>query len=241
MTLNIEDVDELKAPEPERPRTPGAKAPSKPFWRRPWILPLFAITVFWLYMQIEPVAGVPEDQLQIPPHENFPAYYPLLITHMAFGTVTVLTVCLQLWPWLRINHPKWHRVSGRLYIVGAVVAAISGLIIVWWAPIPGQLGGAAMLLFWLGITTAAYVTVRRRNYVLHRRFMLYSFAVPANNFLAFFTYLAIDKFQIQVDFAYFLEYARWVPWVLNLMLIQAWLYHTEKRPVTGPSAVRSRR
>ncbi len=242
MTLNLENVDELTTPEPEPERAP-AQAParsSKPFWRRPWILPLVAAVLWWLYMQLEPVVGVPEDQLLLPPHENFPPYYSLLITHMAAGTLAVLTMCLQVWPWLRQKHPRVHRVSGRLYLLGTLVSGVAGLIIVWWAPVPGKLGGACMLIFWLVVSTAAFRAVRRRDYVKHRRYMLYSFAIPANNLVAFGVYYVITKFEIAVDFTYFLEFARWIPWVGNLMLVQWWLYHTARRPAPQRSIVNSR-
>ncbi len=224
LTENVE-LSREPAPEPE----PSPARTSKPFWRRPWILPLAVLVGIWLYFQIEPVVGVPEDQLLLPPHDNFKPYYTLLITHMSFGTLSMLAMILQVWPWLRQNHPKIHRVSGRIYLTGAFVGGGAGLIIVWWAPQPGKLGGVAMLLFWISMSAAALVSARRKNYVQHRRFMLYSFAVPTNNLWAYFTYLAIDKFQIPLDPAYFLEYARWAPWVGNLMLVQWWLYHTAKK------------
>jgi uncharacterized membrane protein len=234
MSLNVEDIEEAAtAPEPE-PKPP-VRAKKTPFWRRPWILPLAAAVIWWLYMQIEPVAGVPEEELLLPPHEGFTAYYPLLITHMAAGTVAILTMVLQVWPWLRLRYPKVHRVSGRIYILGTVVSALAGLVIVWWAPQPGKLGGVCMLLFWLWVTTAALVYARRGQWGKHRRFMLYSFAIPLNNLWAFGAYYVLSKFQIEVDFNYFLEYSRWIPWVGNLMLVQWWLYRTARRPAPMPS------
>jgi uncharacterized membrane protein YozB (DUF420 family) len=223
LTENVELSSE-PAPEPE----PSPARPSTPFWRRPWILPLAIVVGIWLYLQFKRVAGVPEDQVALPPHDNFKLYYPLVITHMCFGTLSMVTMVLQLWPWLRQNHPRVHRVSGRIYLLGVIVAAPAGLIIVWWAPTAGKLGGVSMLLFWLGMSIAAYVSVRRKNYVQHRRFMLYSFAVPTNGLWAYFAYLAIDKFQIPLDFNYYLEWARWFPWVTNLMLVQWWLYRTAR-------------
>lgn len=237
----MENIDDRTADEPApEPRPAPPARPSKAFWRRPWVLPLAIAVVIWLYLQLEPVVGVPEDQLLLPPHADFPLYYPLLITHMAAGTLAMLTMCMQVWPWLRQKFPRVHRVSGRLYITGALIGGVAGLIIVWWAPVPGKLGGACMLVFWLVSTTAAFLAARRRDFVKHRRYMLYSFAIPANNLWAYAAYLVITKFEIQVDFAYFLEYARWMPWVGNLMLVQWWLYHTARRPAPQPSIANSR-
>jgi hypothetical protein len=225
VTLNLENVDRAD-PKPEPTPTPVRAA--KPFWRRPWILPLAAVVLVYLYLQFKPIVTVPQDQLLLPPHADFPPYFPLLITHMSGGTLAMLTMCLQLWPWLRVHHPKAHRVTGLVYIAGAVIGGSAGLVIVWWAPASGKLGGVCMLLFWVTVTISAYVAARRGNYVAHRRFMLYSFAVVANNFWAFFSYLAIQKLGIVINPVYFLEYERWIPWVGNLMLVQWWLYRTAR-------------
>jgi hypothetical protein len=53
---------------------------------------------------------------------DFPAYYPLLVTHIFLGAIVLVTACLQVWPWLRRRHPRVHRWAGRGY-VGAVLAA----------------------------------------------------------------------------------------------------------------------
>jgi len=201
VTLNLERVDSQPTQEPP----PPPRRPSKPFWRRPWVLPLAIVVAIYLYLQIEPVIGVPEEQLPLPAHDNFPLYYPLLITHMAAGTLAMITMCLQVWPWLRQNHPKVHRVSGRFYITGALIATAAGLTIVWWAYPVGKMGGLCMLLFWGATTIAAWRAARRKKFNVHRRFMLYSFAIAANNPWAFFTYLAISELAIPIDFVYFFE------------------------------------
>lgn len=234
MTLNLENVDERTA------REPAPRRPRKPFWRRPWILPLAVVVVLYVYLQSAQVVGVPADQRPLPPHDDFPAYYPLLVVHMIGGTVAMFTMCLQLWPWLRQHHPRVHRVSGRLYVSGTIVSAVLGLIVVWWAPQPGKLGGVCMLLFWLVATVAAFRAIRRRNFVAHRRYMLYSFAVAANNLWAFFILMAIKALEIPLDMAYFAEGARWITWVGNLMLVQWWLYRTARRPKSRASIVDGR-
>ncbi|TDV41044.1 DUF2306 domain-containing protein [Actinophytocola oryzae] len=231
MTL-IENVDERTAPEP-----PPPSRPSKPFWRRPWILPLAAVVAVYLYMQIEPVAGVPEEQLFLPPHDDYPLYYPLLVIHMSAATLAMITMVLQVWPRMRLQFPKVHRVSGRIYVIGAVIGGLSGLGIVFWAPMPGKVGSLCMLLFWLGTTVAAYRYARRGQWAKHRRHMLYSFAVAANNPWAFFFYVATSEMGIMIDPIYFGEGGRWIPWVGNLMLVQWWLYRTARRPAPVPASV----
>ncbi len=200
------------------------------------MIPLWLITAAFLYFQINPFVGVPESQAPIPEHDGFPAYYPLLITHMALGTVAMLTVCLQVWPWLRRRHPVLHRVSGRIYVVACVITGICGLIIVPFAPVVGQVGVTMVTILWVVFTLIAFRAVRRRRYVQHRRFMLYSFALVMNNVWG----LAIVNVALALgftgDFAYLMEASRWVGWVVNLMAVQWWLYYTARRSASAVPA-----
>ncbi|WP_101610707.1 DUF2306 domain-containing protein [Amycolatopsis sp. BJA-103] len=194
------------------------------------MVPLVIVVVIYIYTTSMRVVGVPAEQRQLPPHENFPLYYPLLIIHMIGATAAMLTMCLQVWPWLRQHHPKVHRVSGRIYLLGTLVSGVLGLVIVWVAPKPGKVGALCLLIFWLATTAAAYRAVRRKDFAKHRRYMLYSFAVAANNLWAALGLMVIQKFEIPLDIAYYQEAARWVPWVGNVMLVQWWLYRTARRP-----------
>lgn len=226
--VHIEDPDELP-----RQRTAAPQA-SKPFWSRPWIIPLWLVTLAFLYFQVEPFVGTPEALAPVPPHGDFPAYYSLLITHIVFGTVSMLTVCLQVWPWLRRQYPAVHRISGRIYVAACVICGICGLIIMPWAPPVGKVGVTMSTTLWVITTVVAFWAVRAGRFALHRRFMLYSFALVMNNVWGLAMAKIVIGFEIQMDFTYLAESARWIGWVVNMMVVQWWLYHTERRPVEGP-------
>lgn len=225
MTLNLKSDSDRTSPDP-------AQAPvrsGKPFWQRPWVLPLAIAVLYYIYAQAKPFVGVPEDQAPLQPHQGFPLYYPFLIVHISAGTVAMLTMVPQVWPWLRLHHPKAHRVIGRVYVIAAVVAATMALTIVWWAPKSGKVGALCLALFWLVSTVAAYRAARRGDFVKHRRFMLYSFAIATNNMWAAYSLMVMLALRIPVDPVYYAEAARWIPWVGNLMLVQWWLYRTARR------------
>ncbi|GAA3071524.1 DUF2306 domain-containing protein [Streptosporangium carneum] len=232
MTQNAEQVG-TPAPRDDGPvkqaQAVTTGAPPR-WWRRPWIIPLVLVVAGFLIFQLSPFAGVAESQAPIPPHDGFPLYYPLLIAHMALGTVAMIAVCLQVWPWLRLRHPAVHRVSGRLYVLGALPGAVIGLVIMPFAPPVGQIGVSMATILWFATTLAGFVAARRRRYALHRRYMLYSFALVMNNVWGIVivnTGLAVGDISIN----YLLEAARWVGWVVNLMLVQWWLYRTAGRRV----------
>jgi hypothetical protein len=205
----------------------------RPWWRRPWIIPLALVVAGFLYFQVHPFAqaGLDEKMAPIPPHDGFPAYYPLLLTHIVFGTISMIAVVLLVWPRIRLRHPAVHRVSGRIYVIAALVTGVVGLVLIPFAPAIGKVGVVGSTVTWLVVTVAGYRAVRAHRFVQHRRYMLYSFAIVMNNVwgLAIVNAgLAIDP---QMDITYLAESARWVGWVGNLALVQWWLYRTANRRI----------
>ncbi|WP_248965392.1 DUF2306 domain-containing protein [Sphaerisporangium perillae] len=223
----------LADPPAGRPQAPAVTSRTpKSWWRRPWIIPLMAIVAIYLVYQVSPY--VPESKAPVPPHDGFPAYYPLLVVHMVAGTLAIVAACFQVWPWLRKRHPAIHRASGRVYVLGAVVGGIIGLILVRFAPAVGQIGVSAATTLWIVFTVTAVVYARKRRYDLHRRFMLYSFAIIMNNIWGVLIVNVLMRMPFEVGFTYMLEAARWTGWIFNLILVQWWLYHTEGRDVGLP-------
>ncbi|MER7763282.1 DUF2306 domain-containing protein [Streptomyces sp. NPDC097619] len=218
----------------ERPHAPArpagaAVAAARSWWRRPWILPLFVLSVSYIVYTARPYLD--ESTAPLMPHEGFSAYYPLLMTHIAFATVALLTSVFQVWGWLRRRFPAVHRWGGRVYVLTTVVAGVLGLVIVPFAPPVGKLGVAVATMLWLAFTVIGYVKIRQRRYAEHRKFMLYAFAMVMNNFWGSSLVLIGTKLELSIDPNYYLEAARWIGWVINLMLVQWWLNRTAGRPV----------
>jgi hypothetical protein len=236
MALDTHDTG-AKAPptSPAEGRPRASRTPPR-WWRRPWIIPLFLAVVGFIVYQASPY--VPERTAPTPPHDGFPAYYPLLVVHMIAGTLAMLSVCLQVWPWLRRRHPAVHRVSGWVYVAGAIVGGAVGLIIVRFAPPVGQIGVSAATTLWIVFTVVAVVYARKGRYDLHRRFMLYSFAIIMNNVWGVVIVNVLIRMPFEVGFTYMLEAARWAGWIVSLMLVQWWLYHTAGRDLGLPRSPR---
>ncbi|MDT0351516.1 DUF2306 domain-containing protein [Pseudonocardia charpentierae] len=115
---------------------------------------------------------------------DLPLHYPLLVTHILFGSVALVTACLQIWPWLRRTHPAVHRWSGRAYLFGGVFPG--GLAVLAVAPVSStgavpSVGNTALAVLWLITGVAGYRAARpplrgpppldapqRRADVLHR-------------------------------------------------------------------------
>jgi hypothetical protein len=227
VTLNSE---KLEPPgRTERPAAPATR--SVKWYRRPWIIPLVLVTAAFLYFQLKPFVNLDRSTAPVPPQDATLPYYYILLAHIVFGTLALVSVPLQIWTWFRRRFPVVHRWVGRLYVLSTCVAAPCGMIIVRFAPPVGQIGVSIAVSLWLITTLIGFQAARARNYRRHRKFMLFSFALVANNFWG----LAITeigfRLHLAIDLTYYLEAARWIGWVVNLMLVQMWLDHTARRPL----------
>jgi len=100
---------EVWTPPPEtRPQLTIVKT-HKPraWWRRPWVIPLFVAATGFLVYQLPPWLTFDPNRSRIP--LKFPLHYWLIVGHVLFGTVALVTMCLQMWPWLRRRYPVVHR------------------------------------------------------------------------------------------------------------------------------------
>jgi uncharacterized membrane protein len=208
--------------------------------RRPWVVPLAIVAVGFVIYAVPPYLGLDPARARLQPMPDSPVFYPLLVTHIFLGSVSLLTACLQVWPWLRRRRPQVHRWSGRMYVAVTVPAALCVIVI---APMtlygPNQRVANTMLgLLWLITTLAGYRAVRQRRFADHRAWMLRSvalaFSIVANRFwlVAIFLVFIPEIFQgaeispAQLEQAVGLS--AWMSWVVSLLAVEWWLH---RRPV----------
>ena len=60
---------------------------------------------------------------------TFALHYPLLVAHVMFGSVAMVSAVAQIWPRLRTRHPVLHRRMGRVYVAAAIPAAACAMVI----------------------------------------------------------------------------------------------------------------
>jgi hypothetical protein len=231
-------------PQNSRPRAlTNTARNSRPWWRRPWIIPLFAAAAGFLIYQLPPWISLDPSRSRIPLH--FPAHYWLIVGHVLFGTVALVTMCLQMWPWLRKRHPAVHRWSGRVYVFGGALPSASlALIMFPVAMRPGAMGTLMAASLWSITATMGYLRARQGRWREHRRYMLYSFAIMWGAVIWGFCigtgWFLLSPWATTVDPSYVIEAARWIGWVTNLIVMQWWLDRTRKRSVEGPARATSR-
>ncbi|MFD5438076.1 DUF2306 domain-containing protein [Kitasatospora sp. NPDC127067] len=232
MTRNTKPSGALAAgPEHARPGTgAGATAPS--WWQSPWVTALAVLVVFNLvYAFPRYLTGGP-GQARIPLDPSFPAHYAVLVGHVVFGNISMVTVFLQVLPWIRRNHPAVHRISGRVYIfAGALPGGLLALVLLPYSTAPsGRIGLAMMGVLWLLTTVLGLRAALQRRFVDHRRWMVYSFALALGTswgrvVVELMGYIPGFKLDLPV----LLEVANWAGWVLNLLVAHWWLERTGPR------------
>lgn len=235
------------------PVTAPGPGPTRPrWWQRPWVLPLFLLTMIFLGFSLPPYAGLDPDQARTFSDDPwvYSWHYPVLVTHIFAGAVVMLAVVLQVWPWLRQHHPRVHRWSGRVYVfVGVPFIGIASLLI---APVSTSGPGTAVSntlwsILWLSCTVAGYRMVRQGRYAEHRIWMLRSFALVLAIITNRFWGIACTIVLLpHVETAYGGDEttahlvigpaSSWLSWVVNLLVVEWWIQNRKparRRRATG--------
>jgi uncharacterized membrane protein len=161
------------------------------------------------------------------------AHYPVLtLVHIVPGLLFMLLGPLQFSSTIRARHPRWHRWSGRVFVLGGLVIGISALVMSFGMPAIGGVNQAAATTlfgtFFLFALCKAFWHIRRRELALHREWMIRAFSVG----------LAVAAIRpiIGVFFATsrlsgltpheFFGIAFWIGFVLHLMVAEAWIHRT---------------
>ncbi|MEO5685128.1 MAG: DUF2306 domain-containing protein [Chitinophagaceae bacterium] len=99
-----------------------------------------------------------------------------LITHFTGAACTLLLGPLQFWPFFRRRYRKWHRIAGKFYIGGSIVSALLVFYLLSNYPLPGSILSLGLLaVIWLFSTIAAFWFAVRKNFTLHKQFMIRSY------------------------------------------------------------------
>lgn len=168
------------APDVVSTRRVSPNAPRRRWWRRPWVGPLMVLAVAFLAFSLPPYLTFDPSRSRVPQPAGFAPHYPLLVAHVLFGSVAMLTCCLQIWPWFRQRHPAAHRRIGRVYVFGGVLpAGLLGLTIGAVSPFGPALrvSNVILALLWLTFTGIGLRMARLRRLGDHRRWMVRSFAL----------------------------------------------------------------
>jgi uncharacterized membrane protein len=178
---------------------------------------------------------------------TFGWHYPLLVAHVMFGSVAMVSALVQIWPWLRVRHPALHRRTGRVYVAAAIPAAGLAMVIGAATPFGPFLAVSNVLLaaVWLWFTVNGVRAARQRRFADHRRHMVRSATVAlstiTNRIWTPLLFIALQPLQDSVfggNEEHYLWFAAglgaWLGWTIPLATVQWWL---TRRPLAPSSPV----
>lgn len=198
---------------------------------------LTCVALAFIAFALPPYLSLDVSRSRIPPPPAFPAYYPLLVMHVTLASIAMATACLQIWPWLRRERPRTHRLAGRVYVFGGVLpAGVCGLVIGAVSPFGPVIRASNVLLamVWIACAVAGLRAARARQMAAHRRWMVRSVAltmsVITNRVWAVIVTLLLlpqlpttfgGNEQLMVQSIAGLS--GWLGWVLPLLIVEWWL------------------
>lgn len=146
--------------------------------------------------------------------------------HAVLAIPTLVLAPLQFSRTVRARWPRVHRWTGRIYVVGTLVAACVAVVL---AASTDNLGGRMPLIMlaglWFFFTASAWATAMRRDFVSHRLFMLRS----VNCALAFVWIRGLGMIPDALLFPYIEDRAitdasrEWITATIPILLMEAWI------------------
>lgn len=152
------------------------------------------------------------------------------VFHLLTAILPLALGPLQFWNWFRNNHIYWHRLLGKVYIIGSLLGGVSALILGVLQPYEGSIVPVVILaILWLFMTSAAWVTIRKKNITAHRLFMIRSYALA----LTFVWLRILSDLVYDHNLLFFIKNQdvsdatyEWMSWVIPLLLVElviSWL------------------
>jgi uncharacterized membrane protein len=186
-----------------------------------WIIILLALLVSVMsFMYL--FDGVNEGYLELKSKEVLKSrlWWSFLYTHIVTGGIAIVIGWIQFSKRMQTTYVKWHRTLGKIYVVMALLCAISGFYIGFFATggwIPAT-GFIAMALIYFYTTLQGFLAIKNKQITAHQNYMTYSYAAC----LAAVTlriYIPLS-FVLEIDYILAYSIIAWVSWIPNLAI--AW-------------------
>lgn len=148
------------------------------------------------------------------------------VLHLIAALPVVLGAPLQFIPSLRARRPDLHRWIGRVYVIGASVAALTAIYL---GAIVGEYEGSRLSLallgiVWLFFTLAAWRCGVTRAFRAHRLFMIRSYGLALVLVWLRIMFDAQDWLFFYVTDPDMRDATReWASWIVPLLVLEMWL------------------
>jgi uncharacterized membrane protein len=157
------------------------------------------------------------------------------ITHSVTGLIFMVLGPIQFLPAVRNRWIRFHRWSGRIWMVAALVGVVTALIFVQRLPVFGDLSTNVAIVFAGSLFVIAlvqgYRTIRRREIAKHREWMIRCFAIGLgiSTFRVLIPLLMLPP--IEASFSEAWETVAWLGFAINIVAAETWINLTRKQPL----------
>jgi Na+/melibiose symporter-like transporter len=119
---------------------------------------------------------------------------------------------------------KWHRLAGKFYIGGSIISALMVFYLLSNYPLPGAVPSLGFLaVIWLFTTMAAFWFALKKNFKLHKEFMIRSYVCSlafvfirilpfVNEYTGLFNFIENDEMKWTIY--------EWICWVYPLLITE---------------------
>lgn len=109
-------------------------------------------------------------------NERFAENQFWFVAHILGATCSLFLGPIQFWKSIRMKYLKFHRLAGKIYVVGTLIAAVSAFRLALIFDCIACRFSLIPLSFLLFISTAlAWYTIKQKNIVAHKQFMVRSY------------------------------------------------------------------
>jgi uncharacterized membrane protein len=212
--------------------------------RRPWLVPtaliaLIAVPVLAGGHRVFELAG---GASVTPENARFFAMPVPVLVHIFSASLFCVAGALQFVPGLRRRWPRWHRLAGRVLVPAGLAAAMAGIWMTLYYPLPHTddalldgfrlLFGSAMILSLL----LGFAAIRRRDIAAHRAWMMRGYAIAMGAGTQVLTVAPVQivtgSVPVGVERALLMAAA----WVINLAVAEYVLRRRSGRRPSRPAA-----
>ncbi|WP_030155459.1 DUF2306 domain-containing protein [Glycomyces sp. NRRL B-16210] len=151
----------------------------EPARRRRVAVVVVAVLSVAVVLYFVPAYLAPGADSRVGIRENVPIHLPFLVVHAVTSGIALLVGPFQFFGSIRRNHPKVHRVIGRVYLLAGILpGSLTGIVVA----VLTTAGPIAIVtftlldIFWFYSALRAYRAVRARDFAAHERWMLRNMA-----------------------------------------------------------------
>lgn len=145
-------------------------------------------------------------------------------SHILTAITVLILGPIQFWNWFRNRYIRWHRLLGKIYILGSLAGGLTAGYLGLTISYQGSIVPVVFLsVLWLFMTIAAWITIRNGNVQGHRLFMIRSYTLG----LTFVFLRILSDLVYKHNLLFFIDSNEmkdntyeWLSWVFPLMVAE---------------------